>query len=123
MIIWSLITSIQWSEFTEIFYMFHFLVYFILPECVTLLMIKLDVLLKIMQNLDPMLVLGVVTLSMGRKYLGNPHAVIGILGDAPFPLPIGIVEESIISYIYGKDKFFILLDSLYRLLCLLSRFL
>ena len=97
MIRWSLETSSQWLECTEILDLGHLLFYCILLEGVTILKIKPDGLLNIPGNLDSILVLDIVPLSLGRKYLGHPNKIIGILGEAPCPFTIGHVREFIIS--------------------------
>ena len=53
-------------------------------------MIKLDGLHNIPWNLDSMLVLDIVPLSLGRKDLGHTNELLGILGEAPCPFPLGL---------------------------------
>ena len=60
--------------------MVNFISYFILIEGVTILVIKIDGLLNIPQNLDSVIVLDAMPLSLGRKYLGHTNELLGIIG-------------------------------------------
>ena len=88
----------------------HFIAYYILIDDVTILMIKIGVLLNILWNLDSICVLGDVPLSLGRKYLEHHNELFGIIYESPCPLPLGIGEEFIISFIGDKCAIFNLLD-------------
>ena len=83
-------------------------------------MIKLDGIISIPQNLDPILVLDIVPLSLGRKYLEHPNELLGIIDDMPCPLPLGHVEGIIISCIVGTGDLVILFDDLHMPQCLFS---
>ena len=61
-----------------------------------------------------------VLISTRRKYLGHHNEILGILGEVPMTLPIGHVEENIISGIGGKGEFVISLDGMHRIPCLFS---
>ena len=71
--------------------------YFVLPEGVSIIIIKLYDLFYITFHLDSILVMDVVTLSLGSKDLGHPNKLIGILDEAPYLLPFGNIEDPIIS--------------------------
>ena len=70
-----------------------------------IIIIKLYDPLNIMPNLDSILPLDIVLLSMGRKYIGHLNEFLGIIGETPFPIPHGRVEDLIVSYIGEKGEF------------------
>ena len=57
-------------------------------------------------------------LSLGRKDIVHPDEFIGIIVDTPLPLPLGSVEEFIISCLRGKGELVTFLDVLQRPPCL-----
>ena len=79
----SLGTSLQWLECLETLDLDHFLTYCIPSEGLTILMVKLGVLINVPGNLDSILVLDTVSLSLGIKYLGHPNELLGIISEAP----------------------------------------
>ena len=104
----------------EILDLGHCLAYCILTYGVTILMIKLDGLLKIPRNFEFILVIDIVPLSLGITDIEHPNKLLGILGQVPFPLPLGSVKELIISCIGYKGEFVIFFDGMHSLPCLLS---
>ena len=104
----------------EILYLGHFLASCFLTEGVVILIIKLDSLFNFTSNLDSILVLDIVPLSLGRKYLEHPNELLGIIDDMPCPLPLGHVEGIIISCIVGTGDLVILFDDLHMPQCLFS---
>ena len=89
-----------------------------MTEGVTILMIKLDGLINNPGNIDSIIVLDIVTLSICRKYIGHHNELHGVLGELPFQFPLCHAKELIISCIGGKDEFLILFYGLYRLPCI-----
>ena len=77
----------------------HFLAYCILPEGVTIIIIKLDGLLKILWHLDSILLIDGVLLSIGSRDLGHPNELLGVLVEEPFQPTLGRFEYLIISCI------------------------
>ena len=71
----------------EILDLVHLLSYCILPEGVTVIIIKLDGLLNIPYHLDHTLVLDGVLLSLGSKDPGHPNELLGIISEVPLQLP------------------------------------
>ena len=67
-----------------------------------------------MWHLKYTLEFGGMSLSLGIKYLVHPDKLLGILVEAPFPLDLGCVEETILFFIGRKGDIFILLDGLHR---------
>ena len=83
---------------------------------------KLDDLFNIPGKIDSILVLYIVTLSMGRKDLGNTYELLGVIGEAPLPFPLGHVKDLMISFIGGKGEFVIFFDGMHRLSCLFTSY-
>ena len=93
-----------------------------MSEGAAILIIKLDDLLNIPHNPDYIFLLDGVMLSLSIKYIGHPTELLRILGDVPFPLPLGNFEDLIIFFIGGKGEFSILLDVLHIIPCLFYSF-
>ena len=103
----------------EIFVLVYLLTYYVLPEGADVFLIKLDGPLEILLNLDSICVFDHVYLSIIRNNIGPIDKLLMILGEAPFPLSIGCVEEPIISFIDIKGDIVILLfGSLCAKICL-----
>ena len=102
MIVWGLGTSLQWISYTEAFSLCHFPTYHVLPESVSVFLIRFDGSLETFCNLDSILVFDNMSLSMSRNDIGHTDKLLRILGEAPLPLSIGRVEGPIISCIGGK---------------------
>ena len=67
MIIWVIGASLPWLESMEVLNMVHFLVDLFLKEDVTIIIIKLDSLLNIIQYVGSIILIDVVTPSMVIK--------------------------------------------------------
>ena len=76
----------------EILDLGNLLAYCILAEGVTIIMIKIDSLLKILGNLYSTILLDIVPLSLCSKYIGHLNELIGIIGEAPCPFTLGNVK-------------------------------
>ena len=87
------------SEDTVILTLVNFLAYFILTGDITIIFIKLDGLLSTMMNLDSIILIDVVLISLGSKYLGNVNELFGILVEAPCPLQLKSFEDLIINHV------------------------
>ena len=70
----------------------HFPTYHVLPEGVAVFLIRFDGYLETFWNLDSILVFDNVSLSMSRNDIGNTDKLLRILGEAPLPIYIGLVE-------------------------------
>ena len=96
----------------------HLISYCILTEGVNILTIKLDGIINNPGNIDSIIVLDIVMLSICRKDIGHANELHGFLGETPFQFPLWHAKELIISCIGGKDEFLILFYGLYRLPCI-----
>ena len=96
----------------------HLNAYRILREDVTILLVKVDVLLDISWHLDPILIFDGVPLSLEIKFIEHTDKLLRNLGYIPFPIPLGHVEDIIISFIGVKGEIFLYIDLLHRILSL-----
>ena len=69
----------------------------------------IEVLLEVSWHLQPILVFYGLPLSIGRKDLGHYETFLGIIGYMPFPIPLGSVENLIISFWGIKGELLIFL--------------
>ena len=88
----------------------HFPTYHVLPEGVAVFLIKLDASLEILCNLDTILVFDGVSYIISIKDIICTKKLRRVLVEATLPLPIGRVEEPIISCIGGKGEIVIFLS-------------
>ena len=84
----------------KILNIFHFYAYHILTEGVVIFVIKIDGFLNILCHLESILLFGGMSLSMGRKYLGNTDEFLRVIGEAPCPLLFGCAELLIMYHIF-----------------------
>ena len=111
-------TSIQWLEFTKTIYLGHFIIYYVLPEGVAILSIRIDVLIDIFVPLYSILVFDGVLFSINRKYTGNTNELLGIISEATCLIPLGNVEELIIYVISRNSEISILLAGINMITCI-----
>ena len=116
--IWSLGAFTQWFESLWILDIVCFYAYPVHPGSVTILLIKLYDLIIILWHLDYVILFYVMPLSMGSRDIVNTDENFSIIGEAPWPLPIGCVEYPIVSHIGKNGDLVIFLDIMHRLLCL-----
>ena len=57
---------------------------------------------------------------MGRKDIWHADELIGIIGEAPLPPPVGCDENLIVSCIDGKYELVIAIGGIHRIPCILS---
>ena len=57
---------------------------------------------------------------MGNNDLVHPNKTFRIIGEYPWPIILGRIKNSIISFIQNNSKIIILFDGINRILCLFS---
>ena len=100
---WWLAAFREWSKGLEINDLAYLLFNSILPESVVVLLLKLYSLIVVPGDLDTMLVLGAMLLSLSIKDPSHPDELLGVLGQPSSSLPAWLVYQVIVMGILGKS--------------------
>ena len=73
-------------------------------------------------QIESILVFGVVLFVLVRKYVVHDDVILGIIGKAPPSLPLGNLDELIISSMVENSELIILLYCIHGILCFFSSF-
>ena len=115
MIIWILVTSLQWFGRLKILDLEHFYYHHFPPEVVTIFLIKLDIFLDISRRLGSILEFDGMSLILFTKYIGHLDIILRIVVEEHLPLQLGHVKNPILSLIGINGKLAILLDDIHMI--------
>ena len=118
MIVWILGTYLQWTECKKLLYIGHLYNYCILKEGLSNLLIKLDVYLIVLEQLDSIFWFSWVFFCLGGKYPVHTNEIITIICEVYLPITFGSLKDIILSCISFKSDIVILFDDIHGITCL-----